>query len=500
MKFSALPVRNLTQESCEKWGYGLGIWNGEGVQVATYRNIKGEVVCQKIRTKDKAFAIAGDTKKIPLYGQHLWKAGGKQVVVTEGEIDAISLSQLWGHKWPVVSIPTGANGAANAVKDHLEWLESFDKVIFCLDMDKPGRLAISGGELVQPNGQKVHIQGCAELLTPGKAFVAELPLKDCNEMLKAERGKELLDCMWNARPYRPDGIIEGGDITVEALLEQAATGYELPYSKLDELTRGIRKGELTLLTAGTGIGKSTWAREIAYHLRVKHSLNVANLFLEENYRKTAQGYVAIHNNIPLGELRTDPSAIDRAKLEQTLKDVIHQYMYFYDHFGSLESEALLTKLKYCAVGLGVDFIVLDHISIVVSGMSSESGEGERKDIDILMTRLRSLIEQTGVGIIAIVHLKQPDGTAHEEGAEVSLNELRGSGTLKQIPDAIWALERNQQGDDPGLVQIRVLKNREWGDTGPAGYLRYHKDTGRLLHTDEEPKLGFKDETKTEAAY
>jgi len=408
---------------------------------------------------------------MPLYGQHLWRPGpgAKQVVVTEGAIAAITISQLWDHKWPVVSVPNGAQGALPAFKEAIEWLEGFEKVILCFDMDKPGRLAT---------------QQCAEILTPGKAFVAELPLKDANAMLKEGRGKELLDSLWQARPYRPDGMVEGADITVDALLEQGAIGFKLKYPRLQELTRGIRKGELTLITAGTGIGKSTWVRELGYDLRMEHNQRIGNVFLEENYRKTAQGYTAIHNNVPLGELRANPKLLSREVLEKTLRDVIHGHMYFYDHFGSLESGALLSKLKYCAVGLGVDFILLDHISIVVSGMEA-SKEGERRDIDVLMTRLRSLIEQTGVGIVAVVHLKQPDGTAHEEGAEVSLNELRGSGTLKQIPDAIWALERNQQGDDPCLAAIRDLKNREWGDTGLAGCVRYFKNTGRLLPTDEQ---------------
>jgi twinkle protein len=471
LSYRPLPARCLSQESCEKFGYGIGNHGGSDWQVANYRNAKGELVAQKLRGPDKKFMVLGNGNNMPLYGQHLWRPGptAKQVVVTEGEIDAITLSQLWGHKWPVVSIPTGSKGAAQCFKQNIEWLEGFDKVILCFDMDKPGRLAT---------------QECAELLTPGKAYIAELPLKDANDMLKADRGKELLDCMWQSRPYRPDGIVEGSDITVDALMEQGAVGFKLPYTKLQAQTRGIRKGELTLVTAGTGIGKSTWCRELGYWLRMEHQQRVANVYLEENYRKTAQGYVAIHNNVPLGELRSNPNALSRELLAQSLKDVINSYMYFYDHFGSLESTALLSKLKYCAVGLGVDFIILDHISLVISGMES-SGEGERKDIDILMTRLRSLIEQTGVGILAVVHLKQPDGTAHEEGAEVSLNQLRGSGSLKHIPDAIWALERNQQGKDPCLVQTRNLKNREWGDTGLADCLRYYKNTGRLLYTSEE---------------
>jgi twinkle protein len=154
-----------------------------------------------------------------------------------------------------------------------------------------------------------------------------------------------------------------------------------------------------------------------------------------------------------------------------------------------------------ATVIKVDFIVLDHISIVVSGV--ESSQGERKDIDVLMTKLRSLVEETGVGVIAIVHLNQPEGKPHEEGGRITLRNLRGSGGLKQMSDTVFALERDQQGANPTMAQIRILKCRETGDVGVADWLKYDKQTGRLLvapapaeevvdfsATDDEREIAF----------
>jgi twinkle protein len=201
--------------------------------------------------------------------------------------------------------------------------------------------------------------------------------------------------------------------------------------------------------------------------------------LEESKEKTAQGYIAIHNNVPLGCLREDPSILTDETWERSLAEVVHARQFFYDHFGSLDSENLLSKLRYLAVGCKCDFIILDHISIVVSGQESSS-EGERKDIDILMTNLRSLIENTGVGIIAIVHLNKPPGVAHEEGARVTLSHLRGSGSLKQLSDNVIAVERDTQGDNSDESLLRVLKNREFGDLGEADTVAYNRETGRLV--------------------
>jgi len=483
--YSALNARRISEETCRKWGYQVATYKGKPVQVANYRDKDGNVIAQKVRTPDKDFCILGNAKEMGLYGKWLWRTDARMVVVTEGEVDAMSVAEAQGNKWPVVSIPNGAQAAAKSIRKDIEWLEGFDRVVFFFDSDEPGRKAC---------------RECAEMLPPGKAYIYESTLKDANEMLKAGLAKELAAVGWDAKPYRPDGIISGDDLTVDELLSKPSDGYTTPYPGINDLNRGVRKGELTLFTAGTGVGKTTIVREIGHHHVTRHDLKIGNIFLEENFRKTALGYIAIDQNIPIGVLRENPEAISREQYEKCLNRIVRGKQHFYNHFGSMESESLIAKLRYFSVGLQCDFILLDHISMVVSGQEG-SGQGERKDIDILMTALRSLIENTGVGIIAVVHLKQPEGKPHEEGGRVTLSQLRGSGTLKQVPDSIIALERDQQGDTSNIALIRQLKNREWGSTGDAGYVKYHSDTGRLLPCDppEASADTFFDNTPTKPA-
>lgn len=473
-EYVLLSKRGISEDTCRKWGYQRGEFSGRPVQIANYIR-DGSVIAQKVRFPDKDFTFLGEPKRAGLYGMHLWRDGGRMVVITEGEIDALTVSQLQGNKWPVVSVPNGAKGAKRDLEKNLEWLEQFETVVLMFDNDEPGNEAA---------------KECAPLFTPGKCKIARLELKDANEMLQAGKGTAVIDAIWGAKTYRPDGIIDGADITVELLTEAPAKGYSSGYPGLDEKLRGIRKAELTFFTAGTGIGKSTMVREIGYHLAMVEKQSIGNVFLEESYKKTAQAYVAIDRNIPLGDLRSNPALLTPVDYAESLARTVHR-MHFYNHFGSLESENLLSKLRYMAVSLKVDFILLDHISIVVSGQES-SKEGERKDIDRLMTHLRSLIEETGVGVIAISHLSKAEGTSHEEGGRVTLNHLRGSGTLKQIPDSIVALERDQQGETPDEADVRVLKNREYGDLGIACRVKYDTKTGRLR------EQGAFDESEEEA--
>jgi twinkle protein len=456
----------IKEETCARWRYKVGnLEDGTPCHIMESRDDNGKLIGQKFRTAKTKGKWQGNAKNPPLYGKWLWPAGGKYLTITEGEKDALSMSQANGLKYAVVSLPNGTGSVKQVIKRDYDYINSFENIVLMFDMDEPGQQAVADA---------------LELLPAGKVKVAKLSHKDANDVLMAEGAGELVRAFWNAETWRPDGIVDGSTFTRERVQKAASAGFSVKYPKLQEMSLGLRKGEITMLTAGSGIGKSTWARELAYDLHVDHGCSIGNVFLEENNEKTVQGYVALHCGVPLGKLRHDPGCISDAQWDSALRDVVHSGMYFYDHFGSLDSNNLLSKLRYMAQVLKVDFIILDHVSIVTSGIESSS-EGERKDIDILMTRLRSLAEETGVGIIAIVHLKRTQGKSFNEGGQVSLSDFRGSASLEQLSDNAWALERDQQSGDEkrDISQVRVLKCRETGDTGEADALLYNRKTGRL---------------------
>jgi twinkle protein len=459
-----IPKRALKEETCRKFGYQCGEdETGEPIQIANYCDASGRVVAQKIRSAGKQFRWVGDrSQALPLYGQHLW-ANGKAIVICEGEVDALSIAQAFSLKWAVVSLPDGAQSALKAIKQAYDYLCQYERIILCLDNDEPGKAAT----------QKI-----AEILPVGRVYVMSLARKDGNDVLVNDGAAPITNAFWNATEWRPDGILSGNQFTKDQLRKAMISGYSLPWPTLTYKLGGIFEGQLTLLTAGSGIGKSTIAREVGYWLHQHHGLTIGNIFLEEAITTTAQAYVALDNNVRLRSLREDPSILSDDQWEISLSRVLSERMYFYDHFGSLESERLLSKIRYMRQVLKVNFVILDHISIVISGQQSSS-EGERRDIDVLLTKLRSLIQETGLGVIAIVHLRQPDGKPHEEGGRVTLRDLRGSGSLKQLSDVVWALERDQQSDKPNQSLIRILKDRNDGQLGPADTVEYNVQ-GRLV--------------------
>jgi twinkle protein len=258
---------------------------------------------------------------------------------------------------------------------------------------------------------------------------------------------------------------------------------EYPFTGVNELTYGIRRGELVTITAGSGLGKSQFVREIVWHVLNKTEDNLGLLFLEEDVRKTGLSLMSLAANQPLHLPNSD--ATEEDKKDAFIKTLGTDRIYLFDHFGSTSVDNIISRVRYMAKGLGCKYIFLDHISIVVSAQASGD---ERKAIDEIMTRLRMLVQETGIALLIVSHLKRPDSKGHEEGAVTSLAQLRGSGAIAQLSDMVIGLERNGQAEDEterNTTSVRVLKNRFSGTTGRASSLLYSKYTGRMTEVIEE---------------
>jgi twinkle protein len=259
-----------------------------------------------------------------------------------------------------------------------------------------------------------------------------------------------------------------------------------PYLGLNSLTYGVRHGELVTITAGSGLGKSQFLREIVYHILQNSEENIGLMFLEESVKKTAKSIMSLAANKPLHlpDVETTDHEL-RTAFDNTLGT---GRIYLFDHFGSTSVDNIVNRVRFMAKALNCKYIVVDHISIIVS--SQENGD-ERKSIDEIMTKLRMLVQETGISLFVVSHLKRPDTKGHEEGAATSLAQLRGSGSIGQLSDIVIGLERNGQSEDikeRHTTRVRVLKNRFSGLTGPACSLYYDKITGRMTETFEDKNL------------
>lgn len=472
-EYRALNKRNITEETCKKFGYFLGERKGVTVQVAPYRDESGTVIAQKVRTADKKFSTTGDFKNVVLFGQHLWNEGGKKLVITEGEIDCMSVSQVQGNKWPVVSIPNGAQGAVAAIKKSLEWVTSFDEVVIMFDMDEPGQEA----------AQKV-----AELLPPGKAKIAELPEKDANELLQQNRGQEIVTAIWNARSYRPDGLV-----SIDEILEQVEQPVEwgLPWwlEELTARTYGRRWGEIYGLGAGTGVGKTDFlTQQIAYDIAVLNQ-SVGVIFLEQKPTESAK---RIAGKIAGKRFHVPGSGWTPEELKASVGQ-LRGKVTFYDSFGETSWEVVKAKIRFMAVSLGHRLIYVDHLTAMADTAN------EKESLEQIMKEMAGLANELSIIITFVSHLTTPEGKPHEEGGRVMIRHFKGSRAIGFWSYFMFGLERNQQAKDEverQTTKFRILKDRYTGQaTGHVILLGYEPEAGRLYARKGSPEsYGFEDET------
>lgn len=481
--FNELTDRKISLATAKKYGVKSTTLNGK-IDKHYYPYYNGhELSGTKIRKQNKEFAWTGSPKEVGLFGENLFKAGGKFITLTEGECDAMAAYELMGSKWPVVSIKSGAQGGIGDVKNSLEYLESFDSVVINFDNDKYGKEAA---------------QAVAKLLTPKKAKIMTLPVdyKDANDMLRQGRHAAYVSAFWDAKIYTPSGVLNLSEQfkAYQKLRTEKKTAIPYPWRGLNKKLEGLRAGELVTLTGGTGLGKSSVTREIEHWLIENTEDNVGVVALEENWSRTAEGIMAVEANAKL-HLDSVKSQYTEEQLDECFKKVFmgenEGRVWIHAHHGVNNLEDIFSKLRYMIIGLDCKWIVVDHLHMLVL---STLENDERKAIDQIMHRLRTMVEETGCGMILVSHLRRVEGNrGHENGIETGLNHLRGSQSIAQLSDCVISLERNQQSDDEieaSTTKVRVLKSRYTGDVGVATNLLYDGATGRLRELDDYDAAQF----------
>lgn len=468
LRYASVTDRGITRDTCQDYGVGTHqnhFW-------FPYYSPEGGSLPQAYKKRheaEKRFSVEGTWKGVGLFGQQLFSKGGKYVTIVEGEFDALATYQMLGSRYPVVSVRNGAGSALADCKSAYEWLDSFEHIVICFDGDEPG---------VNASKQVAELFGTKARVVKHKNY------KDACDYLSNHEGKLFVERWWAAEQYVPDGIVPGKGLwdLVNQPVEKAEVMY--PFQGMNDLTYGIRHGELITVTAGSGLGKSQFLREIVYHILKNSNENIGLMFLEESVKKTAKSLMSLSANKPL---HLPDVEVTDDELHAAFNDTLGtDRIYLFDHFGSTGVDNIISRVRFMAKALSCKYIFLDHVSIVVS--SQENGD-ERKALDEIMTKLRMIVAETGVCLFAVSHLKRPDTKGHEEGAATSLSQLRGSGSIGQLSDIVLGLERNGQADDikeRHTTRIRVLKNRFSGLTGPACSLYYSKDTGRMVETFDEP--------------
>jgi twinkle protein len=464
-----IPERKISRAVTEFYNIGFGFDTAGKVSTHYYPYDGGKAF--KKRVLPKSFSWLGSSTG--LFGRSLFNGGGKRIIITEGEIDTLSIAQAVYDKYrkfyPVVGLSSSV--MTKSLLDERDWLRTFGEVVICFDNDEAGKKATA---------EAIKIIGA------DKAKLVKLPTNDANDMLMANGSQALMQCIFDAEAYMPSGII-GKEEIWESLVKYndvPSIPYPSCLTGVNTKLKGMRSGEITLLISGTGSGKSTILREVMLDLIENHpDTKVGIVSLEESPAETARklaGMVIERNpaneEIELADLKVGFDAVfgdDRVVV--------------LDHQGSINDSSIIDKLEYMCLS-GCTHLFIDHITILVSeGVDKLTGNEAQ---DKIMNELLRLAKRYPVWIGLVSHLRktQTGGTSFEEGKLPSLDDIRGSGSVKQVSFDIISFARNLTAEDDeerNTIKMRILKSRYTGLTGNVRGARYIYETGRLKAAEDE---------------
>jgi twinkle protein len=236
-------------------------------------------------------------------------------------------------------------------------------------------------------------------------------------------------------------------------------GYSTGWRNLDSYMHGLRNGEVTVITADTGAGKTTFCTQLMVNCAMQGIpvwINSWEMKPETIMRKLAS--IVLRRPMKF-------QSFTEHENEQFDEWCSRYKVYINPNTIGTDIHSLGHQL-YEAKKLGVEIVMLDHLDYLVGS----TGKKQNEEIEDTMKRLHELAYDLSMHFILICHPRQ-SSTA---GEEIGIHSLKGSSSIKQYADNVIALHRCSRSDptaDPNKVKIRIAKNRMFGTEGNC-YLFY----------------------------
>jgi twinkle protein len=445
--YEYLPWRGVSKDVMAKYDVSTKI-DVEGKPIAiAYPYINDAF---KVRLlEEKKFYAKGPISRAGLFGKNKCPAGSSSdIIITEGELDALSAYQMLRGNCAAVSVQSATSALKDCTGDR-DYLNSFERIYLCFDGDTPGQQAT---------------QAVAALFDFNKVFHVKLGrYKDPNEILQAGNPEDFVSAWRGAGRFLPEGIISGFS-AFDNLLESAGikTGESFPFSTLQELTDGLRTGEIILITALEGVGKTEVLRAIEHNLLRTSTHRVGIIHLEEPKDRVIKGLAGYSLQVPA---HLKDCTVSIAEIKTAYRELFktEDRVHIYSHFGSDDPNIILDTIRFLVAACGCKFIFLDHISMVVSGMATDD---ERKALDYLITRLGMMVHELDFCLVLVSHVNDAGLT-------------RGSRYISKMANLWLHLDRNitaESNSTRNITTLTIRKNRFTGRTGPAGRLLFDPAT------------------------
>lgn len=507
--FKAFPERGISKETCERFGVRAGLSEKDGKTVEAFYfpsyNQKDKIVgyTKQDVTVDKSHeyhwtTVGSVSIGNKLFGQSTVEAMNRKrvnLIVTEGQWDALSVyeacvdsvkgTKFEGMEPTVVSIPMGTKNAVEAILHNEAYVKSYTSVTIFFDDDHCTPAETKKGVMKGHEAREAVAGALVDAKIPLFTISPGYEFKDASDYLQAGKSKELAKLVqFERRPYSAEKIIKAGDISLEELLAPQKAGVMVEcFPKLMNALGGLRESELSLVLAPSNAGKTTVCSIIGSAILEQNKLGM--IYLEEDKRETFLRLLASRLQVNFLKFKENPeSVVSKEKIEEAYKEIVDGgKLAILDHFGSLPVNDLMNKVKQLHLVEGCNFIILDHISMVVSGIESEN---ERKDLDMAMTALASFCAAYPLHCIVVSHINRTNagGFLPPKGKEgepfwvnVTKESARGSSALEGCSWNIIAIEPEIMPDfSRGRVRLKVLKTRFGRHLGITDVFKLDQET------------------------
>jgi KaiC/GvpD/RAD55 family RecA-like ATPase len=477
--FFTKNYRNIRDETYKAFGVRHSAFEtGELAEQYYPITQEGALVGYKIRQLPKSFKSIGRTgSDCELFGQFKFKPG-RYIVITEGEIDALSAYQMlkdynhrkgWDQFETAVVSPTIGAMAVKQIAAHYKFLDKFEQIILCFDSDKAGEDAV---EKLIP------------ILPKGKVKIMSMRLKDANEYLKNSQEDAFIRDFYDAKKFMPVGVVGSSGI-MQRIKEQASVP-KIPFPSdllplLNEMIGGgMPLGHIANIAAKTGIGKTTMINEFVYYwiFHSPHRVGIVSMELDTGQygevllSRHLRRKLARISDIPTKlALLDSPEIIEKANELFLNEDGTDRFYLLDNRDGSLEE--IKETIEELVVSCGCKVIVLDPVQDLLAGLSVDAQEE-------FMQWMKGFMKSHGVTFILINHVRKTqsnDATFTEE-------DIQGSSTIIKSASINLLLYRDKTAEDPverNTTRAMLSKNRVIGDTGPCGEMYYDNETHSLYN-------------------
>lgn len=446
---------------------------------------EGLLVGYKVREVPKNFYSIGRTgADCEMFGQFKFNRGGKYLLITEGEIDALSSYQMIydynkskgsDFETAVVSPTTGAQSKKQIAKNYA-FCDTFDQIVLCYDSDKAGQEAAE--EVVK-------------YLPKGKVKLMQMRYKDANEYLQKGKQKEFISDFYNAKPYVPVGIMGSGEITSSMREEFKTPKIPLPpfMHKLQEMMAGgVPLGRIVNLGSSSGSGKSTIIDEIVYYMLFNSPHKVGVVTLESTTGQYGIKLLSRHIGLKL-ELKTNDEALEILESEHTKQKEQelfwtetgeHRFYLVDDRDGGVEN--VKDAIENLVISCGCKVIILDPVNDVIGSLSNEEQE-------TFYSWQKGMVKSHGCTFYNVMHTRKTSGgqKAGSTGADLHEEDLMGSSSAYKSAACNLMFSRNKEAENElerNTTIMKATKIRWTGKTGIAGKYYYDIEKHTLHDLDD----------------